>query len=200
MCEQPGAVDRLTLRLQGCCKNYRWSHSGVAVCQEVQQFLLPLNVIRTPLATQLPFISTKPHSSPRTQPVLLQRAAASTVLSWTRQQPDFLLGLWPAVQLLVSFSLTVLLPATIAAWPFVFVALFLLFHEQDDNLWEQNYSRVENIPCSSVQLTIRFTCVLLRIFHNSPLWSNRDCDDFLCAQVTSSAGHKNPRGGLQRER
>lgn len=139
-----------------------------------------------------------PAALPRHSP-FPAKAAASTVLSWTRQQPDFLLGIRPAMQLLSSFSLTVLLPAKIAALPFVSVALSLLFHEQDDNLWEQNYSRVENIPCSSAQSTVLFNCVLLRIFHYSLLWINRDCDDSLCARVTSTTEHGNPRGGLQRE-
>lgn len=94
---------------------------------------------------------------------------------------------------LSTFSLMVLLPSKITALPFV-VALSLLFHEQDDNLWEQNYSSVENLPCSSAHLTICFTCVVLRIFPYSLLWSSRDCDDSLCAWVTSTAeAHQSQR-------
>lgn len=48
--------------------------------------------------------------------------------------------------------------------PFLSIAFLLLFHEQDNILWKQNYSSVENLLCCSAQLTRCFTCVLLGIF------------------------------------
>lgn len=87
---------------------------------------------------------------------------------------------------LTPFPWLLLLPAKIAALPFVSEALSLLFHEQDDNLWNRITAVLKTYPVVFSPVNNMLHLCFPEDFSWQPAVIKKS-DDSLCAWVTSTA-------------